>query len=383
LKELSIYIHWPFCKKKCPYCDFNSHVRNKIDSVKWLQSYLSEIDYFKDLISDRKITSIFFGGGTPSLMPPYIVEKIIDKLYSISKLNNVEISLEANPTSSENQKFKDFKAAGINRLSIGIQSLNQNDLEFLGREHSVSEAIETITIASSVFDNYSLDLIYSRPKQTAQEWVQELTKILEYSKDHISLYQLTIEKGTDFYSQYQKGKFIMPDQELSADIYEITNEILANNGLMRYEISNYAKAKKECKHNINYWKYNEYLGIGPGAHSRIKLNHNDVSAIMMIHNPEKWQDHVQKKQNGIQYKKTLSITEIATEYILMGLRLEKGIKFNDFKTKFVYDLNDFINQEKLDLYMKNKLLTYNNKNLTLTNRGKMLLNHISMELIKI
>lgn len=383
MKELSIYIHWPFCKKKCPYCDFNSHVRNKIDSVKWLQSYLSEIDYFKDLISDRKITSIFFGGGTPSLMPPYIVEKIIDKLYSISKLNNVEISLEANPTSSENQKFKDFKAAGINRLSIGIQSLNQNDLEFLGREHSVSEAIETITIASSVFDNYSLDLIYSRPKQTAQEWVQELTKILEYSKDHISLYQLTIEKGTDFYSQYQKGKFIMPDQELSADIYEITNEILANNGLMRYEISNYAKAKKECKHNINYWKYNEYLGIGPGAHSRIKLNHNDVSAIMMIHNPEKWQDHVQKKQNGIQYKKTLSITEIATEYILMGLRLEKGIKFNDFKTKFVYDLNDFINQEKLDLYMKNKLLTYNNKNLTLTNRGKMLLNHISMELIKI
>ncbi len=381
MKDLAIYIHWPFCKKKCPYCDFNSHVRETIDTNRWLKNYLVEIEYFKNLIASRRIKSIFFGGGTPSLMPAYIIETILNKINAISNINDIEVTLEANPTSSEAQKFKEFKFVGINRVSIGVQSFNSKDLKFLGREHNVTEAIKTIEIADKFFDNYSIDLIYSRPRQTLKEWDAELKEILKYVKNHISLYQLTIEKGTEFYSQYRKGKFKMPNQDLSIAIYKKTQEMLLEHGLVRYEISNYAKAGKECKHNLHYWHYNEYLGIGPGAHSRLSLDQNKLSALMMIHNPEKWLNNVAKERHGIQHKKDLFIEEIVTEYLLMGLRLETGINLKDFKQKFMKPLVEFINKEKLDFYIKKHLIIYDQQNLKFTDRGKMLLNYLISELL--
>lgn len=381
--KLSIYIHWPFCKKKCPYCDFNSHVSNDVNHDRWLKAYLQEIEYFKEFIGKKQINSIFFGGGTPSLMDPQSIEKIIDKINQISAFENIEITLEANPTSIEAQKFKDFKNAGINRVSIGIQSLNDDALKFLGREHSSSEAIGAVKVAASVFDNYSIDLIYARPEQTLQEWKTELNQALQYAKNHISLYQLTIEKGTDFYAQHRDGAFTMPEQERALELYEATNEALAIQGFDRYEISNYAKPGFESQHNLSYWRYIEYLGVGPGAHSRVQLNGEKLSSMVMLHNPEKWLGHVEKSQHGIQQLNALTIEEVASEYVLMGTRLEEGLSLSNFTSRFGRDLNDFLDGDRLDFFAKNNLLMYDNNKLKLTNKGKTLLNYISAQILKV
>lgn len=380
MDPLHVYIHWPFCKSKCPYCDFNSHVRNSINEQEWLDAYLKEIDYFSDIIRNRSIKTIFFGGGTPSLMSATTIESIINKLNSISTFQEIEITIEANPTSSEIQKFKDFKNAGINRISIGVQSLIKKDLKFLGREHSNNEAIEAIESASSIFDNYSFDLIYSRPGQTTKEWEKELKQALKYARNHISLYQLAIEKGTQFYSDVKKKKFTIPEQEHALELYHLTNNILADNNLLRYEISNYALKGKESMHNLGYWKYREYLGIGAGAHSKVKIN-GKLHHIMMIHNPEKWLKSVQTKSHGIQTKKEMLGSEIAMEYLLMGLRLEEGINIDYFKKHFSEDLLNHISLEKLKFFEKNNLLTYNNNILNLTDSGKLVLNNIVLSIL--
>ncbi len=269
-EKLSFYIHYPFCKSKCPYCDFNSHISSNIDLGAFLKAYFNEIEFFAKNAKNRQISTIFFGGGTPSLMPTYFVDEILRKISKHFQIeNHCEITLEANPTSFESAKFQEFKKAGINRLSIGIQALNDEDLKFLGREHSSKEAMQTIENARKIFDNFSFDLIYARPKQNLQNWQKELELALSFDTKHLSLYQLTIEKGTPFFKDFRDKKFEMPSENLSAEFYETTNEIMAQNGFLHYEISNYCKKNFECKHNLIYWRGLDYAGVGAGAHSRI------------------------------------------------------------------------------------------------------------------
>ncbi len=376
MPDLAVYIHWPFCLSKCPYCDFNSHVAAAINHEKWNESYLTELDYFADYLQNKRITSIFFGGGTPSLMPPFIVENIINKLAKLAKISgDIEITLEGNPTSVESDNFKNFKNAGVNRVSLGVQALNQKDLAFLGREHSVDEALQAVDKAANIFDNYSFDLIYARPGQGLKSWEDELQKALKYTANHMSLYQLTIEKGTPFYAQYKSGNFQIPSDENAADLYNLTNEIMADFGLPAYEISNYARAGFESKHNLTYWKYRDYLGVGPGSHSRISLN-GKKNAIMMTNNPEKWLNLVGQKQNGIQIQNILTSGELLEEVLMMGLRIKDGVSLVDFRTNTGQNLLDSLNKNKFELFIKEGFLVLENESLKATNKGVLLLNSI-------
>lgn len=328
MQNFAIYIHYPFCRSKCPYCDFNSHVTNKnIDYNRFLKAYEQELEFFASNIEDKIVSSIFFGGGTPSLMPISLVAGILDKISELWKItNNCEISLEANPTSTERQKFQDLKKIGINRLSLGIQALNDDDLKFLGREHSSQEAIQTIELTKKIFDNFSFDLIYARSKQTLKEWQNELNRALEFQSPHLSLYQLTIEKGTKFYSDFQQKKFDLPNENLSAELYELTNELTSKNGLNLYEISNYAKNNFQSKHNLSYWQGDDYIGIGAGAHSRVYFKNSKLrSAIVMHHEPSKWLESIENKGSAIQNHNYIDNKELSYELLLMGLRIKKGL----------------------------------------------------------
>lgn len=324
--SISLYIHWPFCKSKCPYCDFNSHVRPEIDHDRWSDAYIKEINFYSEKLQNNSIKSIFFGGGTPSLAKASMIEKIINHLNSISNFDsNIEITLEANPTSFETNKFKEFKIAGVNRISLGIQSLNEKDLKFLGREHSRDEALHAITETRNIFDNYSFDLIYTLPNQTPEIWQKELEFATQFIEKHMSLYQLTIEKGTRFYSSYHKGEFTLPDEETSAELYNLTLLHMRSLGYERYEVSNFAKPTFESKHNLNYWTYGEFIGIGPGAHGRLK-NLDLWQSTQNIYNPENWLDCVTKSGNGVQKTEPLTEKESRLERIIMGMRITQGIE---------------------------------------------------------
>ena len=315
-------------------------------------------------------------------MNPEIVNKIINKL-STQLDNSCEITLEANPTSFEIKKFNDFKAAGINRVSIGIQSLIEEDLKFLGREHSSLEAKKSIEAASKIFDNYSIDLIYARPNQTIELWEEELSEALSYANNHISLYQLTIEKGTPFFSMYQKKEFDMPTNELAASMYEFTNSFLDKKGLKQYEISNYAIPGFESKHNLCYWQYDEFLGIGPGAHSRIKYDKSPYySSLMMYHKPQKWLNEVLSNSNPIQQNIKLNLEDSAKEFIIMGLRLNSGINFMDFKRKFGENIIEFLNLDRIKYFVDNNLLQYENNIIKIKQSGRLLLNYIITGIMK-
>jgi oxygen-independent coproporphyrinogen-3 oxidase len=380
--NISIYIHWPFCKKKCPYCDFNSHVnKTELDEDLWISAYRQSIDKFKHLLQNKKIYSIFFGGGTPSLMPTKIVDALLKHIDQISSISNCEITLEANPTSFEKAKFQELKNIGINRLSIGIQSFNDANLKFLGRQHSAKEAEETIIEADKIFDNYSIDLIYSLPNQTAAIWEKELEYALNFAKHHISMYQLTIEKGTKFFSLFRDKKFTLPSETVSHKLYTLTSSIAKQHGFTHYEISNFAKPHKESQHNLAYWKYQEYLGIGPGAHSRVKIG-NNYNAFHMIHSPEKWLSATTTGQSNIQQSSILSIEEIAHESLLMGLRLKEGINLKDFQCRFDANLLDFLDKDQIELLINKKLMTHLNDKIYLKEKGRILINHILKQLIK-
>ena len=348
---LSIYIHWPYCLSKCPYCDFNSHVAKTVDHDQWLEAYLKQIDAYQALINNRPIHSIFFGGGTPSLMEPFVVEKLIEKLNP----QNVEITLEANPTSIEISKLKAFKNAGVNRISMGIQALNNVDLKFLGRTHSAKEALQGLETARSLFDNVSFDLIYARPHQTIDAWSQELRQALSYGTKHLSLYQLTIEDNTPFEIQYKKGRFQLPKDDLSTDLYLLTEKITQEHGLTQYEVSNYAKPSFESKHNLSYWHYQDYLGIGPGAHSRVTID-GEKWGIEQIKSPKTWLE--------TQEEKRYLIDDVWIEKIMMGLRLKKGFKLDFSPTQSILQLVDL------------GLLQYENNTLSATNEGFLKLNSI-------
>lgn len=378
-KNLSIYIHWPFCLSLCPYCDFNSHVSESIDHEVWASGFIKELEHFLPLIQGAKIPSIFFGGGTPSLMNPKIVEKIINFLDKHAILGNTEITLEANPTSIEEAKFKSFKEAGINRLSVGVQSFNDNDLKILGRKHDGVQAMSALETTKSIFHNYSFDLIYARPNQTLRDWEKELKQALDLSSNHISLYQLTIEKGTPFFKLFREGKLNLPNQELSADLFDLTNQMLTGNSYDRYEISNYAKPGFECRHNLVYWQYENYLGIGPGAHSRI-----DGRAIMMTHNPQKWLDLVNQQSHGVQTDKVLSKEDIITEFVMMGLRINIGIEEGDFIKKTGGNFKDSLNLDYLRLITKEGLASFDESvsRIILTQKGQNLHSYLVPRIIR-
>lgn len=381
--KIALYIHWPFCLAKCPYCDFNSHVSVSIDIDLWKKAYIAEIEYYRPLLESRYISSIFFGGGTPSLMPPSIIEAIISKISDCSIIDsNTEVTLEANPTSVEAQKFIDFKKAGINRVSIGVQSFDDKALLALGRQHRYRETIDAIELAHRYFDRFSFDLIYARPGQSLDDWQKELALALELAKDHISLYQLTIEKGTSFYKLHKTGELILPDNEVAAEMYEWTSTSLSSKGFRQYEISNYAKTKEECRHNLSYWHYDEYIGIGPGAHSRIYRD-NVVKAMMDWSKPEKWVSEMTHKGFALQSSEVLSNLEIIDEIIMMGLRLNSGITDHRLKQLTGLGFSDVINKAILETYITNNLVEYDTHEprLKLTNAGLLMHSYIVPRLI--
>jgi len=321
-----VYIHWPFCAAKCPYCDFNSHVRHQpVDQERFAAAFDREMATMRERSGPRTVTSIFLGGGTPSLMKPETVAAVLDSVAKYWDVpDGVEVTLEANPSSVEAERFRGYRAAGVNRVSLGVQALNDADLRFLGRLHDVEQALGAIRLARETFPRLSFDLIYARPGQTLDAWQAELEQAISYAVDHLSLYQLTIEEGTRFFTLHQAGKFVMPEPELSADLYRLTQEVTAAHGLPAYEISNHAKPGAESRHNLVYWRYGEYVGIGPGAHGRF-IEHGRRTVTFTERLPERWLDLVELKGHGVIGGEVLTRSEEADEYLLMGLRLTEGI----------------------------------------------------------
>ncbi|EAQ02968.1 coproporphyrinogen III oxidase [Pseudooceanicola batsensis HTCC2597] len=320
-----IYIHWPFCEAKCPYCDFNSHVSRSIDQDRWLSAYLSELDRQAAEVPGRVVSSVFFGGGTPSLMDPHVVGAVLDRIARLwPQANDPEITLEANPGSVESSRFRAYHSAGVSRVSMGFQAMNDGDLRRLGRLHTVAEALRAFDIARSCFERVSFDLIYARQDQTPEDWQKELEQALELAVDHLSLYQLTIEEGTAFGDRYRIGKLRgLPDEDAAATMYEITQAVTAAAGFEPYEVSNHARPGAESRHNSLYWRYGDYVGIGPGAHGRLTLGgkRNATEAIRM---PDGWLKAAEQG-NGDKRRTPLSPSDQATEFLLMGLRLTEGV----------------------------------------------------------
>ena len=378
LPPLALYVHWPFCLSKCPYCDFNSHVASSFNHELWLDSYLKELEYFLPELEKRKIKTIFFGGGTPSLMDPSIISGLLEWLKQHELIDiEAEITLEANPTSVESKKLLAFHEAGINRVSIGVQSLIKEDLQKLGRTHSPDAAINAIKSAAGIFDRYSFDLIYSREDQRMLSWQHELEQAMPLAGGHISLYQLTIEKGTPFYTQHKNGELILPENDLAADMYIWTKAYLVNHGYKRYEISNFALPGQECRHNLAYWNYDEYLGIGPGAHSRICLKDSKTPIALMNYNkPDKWLNLVQECGSAIQIQEKLTRREIIEEVMMMGLRLEDGISDAKLRKYLDTTFDDILNMNALQTILDKGFLEYDGNILKLTDKGLLMHSYI-------
>ena len=325
-RDFGVYIHWPFCLSKCPYCDFNSHVRHgAVDEAGFVRAFASEIAATAARIGKRTVSTIFFGGGTPSLMAPQTVGAILEAVArSWTIAHHAEITLEANPTSVEATRFSGFRDAGVNRVSIGLQALDDAALRALGRLHSAREALDAVAIARAVFDRYSFDLIYARPGQTPDAWASELTCALAQAGEHLSLYQLTIEHGTPFYELHAAGKLLTPDEDTARALYDVTQAICAEAGLPAYEVSNHARAEGECRHNLIYWRGHEYAGIGPGAHGRLGID-GARHAIATEKLPQPWLARVRTRGHGIVSDEVLTREEVADEFLLMGLRLVEGV----------------------------------------------------------
>jgi len=321
-----LYLHWPFCQSKCPYCDFNSHVSGNIDQTQWQDAYLREIERNGARTSGRILSSVFFGGGTPSLMNPDMVSAIIDKIRRTwPTSNDIEITLEANPGSVEASRFRAYRDGGVNRISMGIQALNDADLKRLGRLHSVAEARAAFDIARAAFDRVSFDLIYARQGQSLKAWEVELSAAVAMAADHLSLYQLTIEGGTAFGDRFAAGKLRdLPDESLGADMYDLTQDICGANGFDAYEVSNHAKLGARSRHNMVYWTGGDYIGIGPGAHGRLTLN-SQRYATEAPRSPNAWLDAV-RNEGKTETCDPLSVDEQGMEYLMMGLRVSEGIE---------------------------------------------------------
>jgi putative oxygen-independent coproporphyrinogen III oxidase len=325
-KAFGVYVHWPFCLSKCPYCDFNSHVRHAaIDEDRFARAFAREIETTATRIPGREVTSIFLGGGTPSLMRPQTVAAILDAIGKHWRVApGAEVTLEANPTSVEATRFAGYRAAGVNRVSLGVQALDDASLKMLGRLHSAREALDAVVIARRSFERYSFDLIYARPDQTAEAWTSELKLAIAEAAEHLSLYQLTIEEGTPFFGLHAAGKLKTPDEALARALYDVTQEVCDRLGLNAYEISNHARAGAECRHNLVYWRGQEYAGIGPGAHGRLDID-GVRHATSTEKRPEAWLMRVEANGHGVVVDELLNSEERADEFLLMGLRLAEGI----------------------------------------------------------
>ena len=321
-----VYVHWPFCAAKCPYCDFNSHVRHQpVDQERFARAFATELATMRERTGPRTVTSIFLGGGTPSLMQPGTVGAILEAVASNWTVpDGIEVTLEANPSSVEAGRFRGYRAAGVNRVSLGVQALNDADLKFLGRLHDVDDALAAIELARETFPRLSFDLIYARPGQTPDAWRAALETAIGYAADHLSLYQLTIEEGTPFHALHAARKFAVPDGDHAADLYALTQEVTAARGLPAYEISNHARPGAESRHNLTYWRYGEYVGVGPGAHGRF-VGGGTRNVTIAERMPERWLSLVEAKGHGIVDGETLTRSEEADEFLLMGLRLAEGI----------------------------------------------------------
>lgn len=372
-----LYIHWPFCQAKCPYCDFNSHVVAQIDQNAWAEAYLSEIARVGAETQGRVLRSVFFGGGTPSLMDPAVVDAILKKVRATWPIaNDLEVTLEANPTSVEAGRFAGYRDAGVNRVSMGIQALNDADLKALGRLHSADEAMRAFEIARKVFDRVSFDLIYARQGQSVADWTAELRRALDLAVDHLSLYQLTIEDGTAFGDRYAAGKLRgLPDDDVAADMYAVTQEICEAAGFAGYEVSNRARAGCESIHNKIYWHYGDYAGIGPGAHGRLTLG-GQRFATEAPRAPAGWLAQVRKTGNGDLAREALTQDEQFAEFLLMGMRLREGVDVARFphlaKDEYINKINGLV-----DLGM----VTYNLEILQLTAQGAPVLNAVLRALL--
>ncbi|MCL3881635.1 radical SAM family heme chaperone HemW [Marivita sp. GX14005] len=373
-RGFGLYVHWPFCAAKCPYCDFNSHVRASIDQSAWADALAAEIRRCGAQTGPRVLSSIFFGGGTPSLMEPETVEAVLSAARSVwSFANDIEITLEANPTSVEARRFDGYASAGVNRISLGVQALNDPDLRRLGRLHSVEDAEHAFTVARQYFDRVSFDLIYARQDQTLDDWRDELTRALDMAVDHLSLYQLSIEEGTAFWDRAQKGGLKgLPSDDLGADLYELTQELCREAGLIGYEVSNHARPGAEAKHNLLYWRGGDYAGIGPGAHGRLTLNGKRY-ATEAWKQPETWLARA-GSGDAIKTANLLSCQDIAEERLIMGLRLSEGI--------YLDDITEILDRDRAEALIADGYLWQGAGKIGTSARGRPLLNHLITQLVQ-
>jgi oxygen-independent coproporphyrinogen-3 oxidase len=373
-----IYVHWPFCAAKCPYCDFNSHVRAAIDEEGWVDGILSELDWVASNQSGKpEVETIFFGGGTPSLMQGRSTGRILEKIAKLWPMaKDAEITLEANPASADAGRFADYLAAGVNRVSLGVQALNDADLKKLGRLHDVAEAKRALKMALANFERVSLDLIYARPDQSDTAWRGELKEALSFGTDHLSLYQLTIEPETPYALLHRNGQLHIPGEDLAAELYETTQELTEAAGIPAYEISNHARPGQESRHNMIYWRYGDYAGVGPGAHGRLELN-GTRTATAAIKLPERWRDTVARTGHGFAEMTPVSNDEAAREHLLMNLRLAEGIDLGAYEKRW----NTSLDGARIAALVEQGLLSLENNRLTATPAGRLLLNRVIGELV--
>jgi putative oxygen-independent coproporphyrinogen III oxidase len=378
-EPLALYIHWPFCVSKCPYCDFNSHVRETIDQEVWRNALLQDLAHEARLLAGRSIGSIFFGGGTPSLMPPKTVAALIEaaeRHWGFTQ--DIEITLEANPSSVEAAQFESLASAGVNRVSLGLQSLANDALAFLGRAHDVDEGLAALDTAQHHFSRVSFDLIYARPEQTLENWWRELARALSFGTEHVSLYQLTIEPGTRFATLVAQGQLLPVDPDHGADLFELTREMTAAAGLPAYEISNHARPECESRHNLTYWRYGDYAGIGPGAHGR-----RGGLATVRHRKPENWLSAIERNGHGLHAEDNLLPAERAREALLMGLRLQEGVDLSCIAEHCKVDKLMLVDARKAAVLEGHGLVHRDRDRLTITDTGMPVLDRILAELVAI
>ena len=369
-----IYVHWPFCAAKCPYCDFNSHVRSEFDETLWSSAIMQELEWVAAQQGSNRpvVESIFFGGGTPSLMTGAAVARVIDAIGRLwTPAPNAEITLESNPASAEAARFRDYRAAGVNRVSLGVQALNDTDLKFLGRLHNVADAKAALAMAMGVFDRVSLDLIYARPRQTVAEWRAELAEALAVGTEHLSLYQLTIEPGTPFAILAREGKLATPEEDIAAALYETTQELTEAAGRPAYEISNHAVPGAESRHNLIYWRYGAYAGVGPGAHGRLDLAGKRF-ATSCERLPERWRDLVSRAGHGMIEMQEIAQADAAHEHLLMNMRLAEGLDVAGYETRWSAPLD----RRRIAGLENEGLVRLANEKLFATPRGRLVLNSV-------
>ena len=375
-RDFGIYIHWPFCAAKCPYCDFNSHVVREVDQTRWADALARELGHMASLVESAPVTSIFFGGGTPSLMQGDTVARVVQEVKALWPwTNDIEITLEANPTSVEAERFTAYRDAGVNRLSLGVQSLEPEALAKLGRLHSVDEAFAALALAREIFPRISFDLIYARSGQSLEAWRRELGQALALSPDHLSLYQLTIEPGTPFYELHARGKLTLPDEDEATALYETTEELCAEAGLKSYEVSNYAKPGFECRHNMTYWRLGNYIGVGPGAHGR-PIKGARRLATYCEPGPQSWLQAVEASGHGMTECEELTAQVQGEELLLMSLRLSDGLDLQDFRARRGRPLNT----EALCDLVTQDLIEIGDGTLQATPKGRLVLNTLIAEI---